>query len=304
MRIERITALPDGIDVMRAEAVAEGFDHIETLWRQWQEGFRFTRFGEMLVAAFVDDELAGIGGVTEDFIDPTCLRMRRFYERPKFRRLGVARALAVYLIRRALTVHRPIVLFTDTARGAAFWESMGFVPTEREKATHILPEAKDDFDLSKLERWEHVAGALAYWLLQDILYAQLHTRMAGELAIAVFAENVGLEADAVRSTAAWADRFEMRMLTALVPLVEARSRMNEPGLFYDTPRFKSTDTRLHHSFMSAEEKAFGVLADCGLIETDPSDGSVGEWNVAGRQFIDGIHRYDRTVEILRGGKLV
>lgn len=140
MRIEQIAALPTQIDALREDALAEGFDNIETLWHQWhEEGIRFSRPGEMLVAAFVGEDFVGIGGITEDFLDASWLRMRRFYVRPQFRRQGVGKAIADYLISRALPLQRPIVLYTDTARAATFWQTVGFIPTIREKTTHILP---------------------------------------------------------------------------------------------------------------------------------------------------------------------
>lgn len=140
MRIEEVSELPSQIDLLRADALAEGFDNVETLVLQWHEhGMRFTRPGEMLAAAFIENELAGVGGISEDFIDASWLRMRRFYVRPKFRRQSVGKAIAHYLLERALMLDRPIVLYTDTGRGAAFWQAMGFVPTGREKTTHILP---------------------------------------------------------------------------------------------------------------------------------------------------------------------
>ena len=140
MRIERITALPAQFSDLRADARAEGFNHIEALWQQWhEEDRRFDRPGEMLVAAFAGQDLAGIGGITEDFIDPSWLRMRRFYVRPNFRRQGVGKAIAEYVLGRALPLNRQIVLYTETPAGAAFWSATGFVPIEREKTTHAMP---------------------------------------------------------------------------------------------------------------------------------------------------------------------
>lgn len=139
MIIERITELPIEFDRLRAEARAEGFDHIETLWRQWHEdNKRFDRPGEMLVVALSGENLAGIGGITEDFVDPGWLRMRRFYVRPQYRRHGAGKAIAEYLLERALPLNRPIVLYTETSEGAAFWQALGFVPIERAKTTHAL----------------------------------------------------------------------------------------------------------------------------------------------------------------------
>jgi GNAT superfamily N-acetyltransferase len=139
MPVERIFTLPDRFEILRAEAAVEGFRHIETMWFEWQDGTnRFNRPGEMLAAATVDGELAGIGGITEDFVDRAGLRMRRFYVRPGFRRRGLARELASFVLAQARPLGRPIGLHTETAEGAAFWEAMGFVRVEREKTTHIL----------------------------------------------------------------------------------------------------------------------------------------------------------------------
>ena len=139
MIIERITELPIEFDRLRAEARAEGFDHIETLWQQWHEGSkRFDRPGEMLVVALSGGSLAGIGGITEDFVNPNWLRMRRFYVRSQYRRQGTGKAIAEYLLTRALPLNRQIVLHTETSEGAAFWQALGFVRIEREKTTHAL----------------------------------------------------------------------------------------------------------------------------------------------------------------------
>ncbi len=139
MLITRVFALPQGFDDLRAEAAEEGFNHIETLWTQWQDGSnRFDRPGEMLVTAVADGELAGIGGITTDFVDPAGLRMRRFYVRPAYRRRGVAGAMATFVLDAAKPLGRPIALLTDTTEGAAFWEAMGFVRVDGEKVTHVM----------------------------------------------------------------------------------------------------------------------------------------------------------------------
>jgi len=58
-----IDALPDGIDALRAEARAEGFLFVERLAEKWESGdIRFDRPGEALLAAFVDETLAGSAG--------------------------------------------------------------------------------------------------------------------------------------------------------------------------------------------------------------------------------------------------
>jgi GNAT superfamily N-acetyltransferase len=55
---------------------------------------RFDQPGEALVAAYSDEALAAIGGITIDPVVPNMLRMRRFYVRPAFRRTGIGREIA------------------------------------------------------------------------------------------------------------------------------------------------------------------------------------------------------------------
>jgi hypothetical protein len=59
--------LPAEFEVLRAEARAEGYRHLDRLADEWGSGAaRFNREGEKLVAAVLDGELAGIGGLTLD----------------------------------------------------------------------------------------------------------------------------------------------------------------------------------------------------------------------------------------------
>ena len=142
--ITRVTSLPDGLDLLRAEAAAEGYRNMESLFGEWQDGSsRFNRPGEMLTIANVDGELAGIGGVTQDFVDPAALRMRRFYIRAPYRRLGVGRAIAGFVLDAIKPLGRPIVVHAETAQASAFWEAMGFIRIVRENTTHVLPESRN-----------------------------------------------------------------------------------------------------------------------------------------------------------------
>ena len=106
---------------------------------QWLDGSnRFSRPGELLAVAWADGDLAGIGGITEDFIDPAALRMRRFYVRANYRRRGVGRAIANFVLETARPLDRQIVVHAATGEAAAFWASQGFVRVVREKTTHAL----------------------------------------------------------------------------------------------------------------------------------------------------------------------
>jgi len=139
IRLERVTdALPAGFVAMRDEARAEGFRMLDVLGGDWEAGkIRFDCDGEALFAGYVNDALAGIGGMTHDPYSPGALRMRRFYVRMPYRRLGVAQAIATALLAGPETAGRTIT--TNAARGSeAFWESLGFIPAPRERQTHRL----------------------------------------------------------------------------------------------------------------------------------------------------------------------
>jgi GNAT superfamily N-acetyltransferase len=139
IRLERITtALPEGFENLRLEARAEGHSMLDTLAREWASGaMRFDRPGEMLVAAYSGDVLAGIGGMTLEPAIPGALRMRRFYVALAYRRHGVGRALAAALLDAA---RRQGCAVTCNAAGGSerFWQALGFAPDRRDGWTHLL----------------------------------------------------------------------------------------------------------------------------------------------------------------------
>ena len=130
-------ALPAGFDALRADALAEGFRQVERLAADWEAGStRFDRDGEALLAARLNGVLVGIGGLTIEPVVPGALRMRRFYVRPAFRRIGVGRQLVTALLAgvdggRSITVNA-------APASIAFWESVGFNPDPCDGHTHIL----------------------------------------------------------------------------------------------------------------------------------------------------------------------
>jgi GNAT superfamily N-acetyltransferase len=139
MRLETVRSeLPTGFDVLRAEALAEGYRHIERLAAEWYTATtRFDREGEGLIAARLDAELAGIGGLTIDPIQPGALRMRRFYVRAAFRGNGIGRALAENLLAQARAFGRPVTV-NAAAGSEPFWVSLGFVAEARNGHTHVF----------------------------------------------------------------------------------------------------------------------------------------------------------------------
>jgi GNAT superfamily N-acetyltransferase len=132
-----LDALPVGFDALRAEALAEGFRQVERLASDWETGrARFDRDGEALLAAHLNGVLVGIGGLTMEPVVPGALRMRRFYVRPAFRRIGVGCRLVSALLAGAAG-DRSITVNAAPA-SIAFWESLGFDPDPCDGHTHIL----------------------------------------------------------------------------------------------------------------------------------------------------------------------
>ena len=128
-------SLPACFETLRAEARAGGYKMLDTLAAEWSSGaMHFDRPGEMLLAAYIGDALAGIGGLTQEPAVPHALRMRRFYVGLAYRRLGVGRALAAALSRAA---EGRTVTCNAAGGSEAFWEALGFVPDRRDGRTHI-----------------------------------------------------------------------------------------------------------------------------------------------------------------------
>lgn len=134
-----VEALPDGFAALAEAAHAEGIRNMEALALQWDDGRGFAEPGA-LFAAFVDGDLAGVGGVTPQVgLAEPAMRMRRLYVSPAFRRAGVGQALAGAMIQQGLQTAR---LLTSNAQATAaagpFWEAMGFEPVEADGFTHQL----------------------------------------------------------------------------------------------------------------------------------------------------------------------
>jgi GNAT superfamily N-acetyltransferase len=133
-----IGELPADFTIIQEEARGEGYRFVDRLANEWVSGaIRFSRAGEMLLAAYVGTALAGIGGVTVDPVVPDALRMRRFYVRTPFRKRGIGRKLAEILLERAF--HTVSVVTVNAGPGSnPFWERLGFIPDIRDGHTHAL----------------------------------------------------------------------------------------------------------------------------------------------------------------------
>ena len=133
-----VDGLPDDFAAVMREAAAEGYRMLDRLATEWASGaHRFTRPGEALLAAYSHDVLAGIGGLTVEPAIAGAFRMRRFYVRPGYRRVGVARRLALALLDR---LPRSGQTITVNAAGGSepFWEALGFARVQGAGWTHSL----------------------------------------------------------------------------------------------------------------------------------------------------------------------
>jgi GNAT superfamily N-acetyltransferase len=126
-----VDSLPDGFAALRAEAEAEGHRHMSRLADEWATN---PADFVVLIAAALDGELAGIGGLTREpqTTDRATLRMRRLYVSASARRQGVGRALANALLQEAFDRLATVTVHAGNDGAAAFWEAMGFaVVTDR-----------------------------------------------------------------------------------------------------------------------------------------------------------------------------
>lgn len=131
--------LPDRVASLAARADQEGIRILSVARERWgDESERYQGRGERILAAVADDEVVGIGALSQCPHVDGALRMRRFYVAPGWRRHGVARSIAEELI---ATGHAHSDLLTCNARASAaagpFWESVGFVRVDTEGITHV-----------------------------------------------------------------------------------------------------------------------------------------------------------------------
>ena len=125
--VEIAHRLPAGLDALASEARGEGWRHIDRLISEWACGAEcFDRPGEVLLAAFIADELAAVGGLTVEPRLNRAFRMRRLYVRPSLRRQGIGRLLAQALIEHAAGSAEALTVNAGDAAAVRFWEKLGF----------------------------------------------------------------------------------------------------------------------------------------------------------------------------------
>ena len=138
--IQLTTHLPPQIRVLEKEAVREGFRFVTRLITEWDSGInRFNASVECLMAAYRNQQLIGIGGLSVDpYAEKNMARLRRVYVSASSRRHHVGQTLVKALIAHAALRFQSACLFTDTAVGDAFYLKCGFMRTDHEHATHVM----------------------------------------------------------------------------------------------------------------------------------------------------------------------
>jgi GNAT superfamily N-acetyltransferase len=122
-----------------AECENEGGSFLLRLRDEWRNGAtRFDRPGEILLGAFLDGRLIGVGGLTHDPWQPDIGRLRHLYVLREMRGRGVGRLLVSRIVEEARRAFPVLRLRTRAREAARLYESVGFVPTAEPFETHRL----------------------------------------------------------------------------------------------------------------------------------------------------------------------
>lgn len=114
---------------------AEGFRFVARLAAEWEGGTaRYDGPGERLLGGYEvgadGARLVAVGGLVPDpyGAEPGVGRLRHLYVLPEARRRGVGRHLVQALEAAAAGRYHALVLRTDTANAARFYEALGYAP--------------------------------------------------------------------------------------------------------------------------------------------------------------------------------
>jgi predicted GNAT family acetyltransferase len=128
------------VESLAAVARAEGFNFLDRLIDEWQNGTnKFEKPSEVIYGAFVDGNLIATAGLT--FQRENLGRVRRVYVHPNYRRQGIAKSLMNTVLSFAQEQYSTVVLYTETQEAREMYERLGFIPESPDgpdHATHRL----------------------------------------------------------------------------------------------------------------------------------------------------------------------
>lgn len=134
MDIESINKRPIGLKELVCESELEGFRFLTRLSNEFDSsGKAFDQQGETLMVARDADRLIAIGGISNH---DGVARLRRFYVKKAYRKLGVGTLLLQNLEMFASQYFSCITLFTDTASASKFYEARGYLPVAEPRVSH------------------------------------------------------------------------------------------------------------------------------------------------------------------------
>ena len=141
-QLVRVTdELPGDFERLRSAATAEGYRHLDRLSQDWNShAQRFAGAGEVLLAAYREGELVGVGGVTRepsDIAEPA-LRLRRLFVHASARRNGAGRTIVAALVHEGFDNAPLLTVNAGDAVASAFWEAQGFRPVAGRAWSHEL----------------------------------------------------------------------------------------------------------------------------------------------------------------------
>lgn len=132
---------PPDLGVLVEASLEEGFGMVRRTLADWSEGAnRFDRPGEAFFVAEYGRATVGLCGLNVDpfTTEPDVGRIRHLYVLPDYRRLQVGRRLVSACIAAGRGVFRRLRLRATDAGAARFYESIGFVRSAEESASHSM----------------------------------------------------------------------------------------------------------------------------------------------------------------------
>ncbi|WP_336933021.1 GNAT family N-acetyltransferase [Acinetobacter bereziniae] len=139
--IQQVDQLPAQIQDLAAVAEKEGFQFIQRLIDEYQQGKnKFNRQGEFLLVAFDGDKLIACGGLNIQMSEDSETnqkpetqykigRVRRFYVLPEYRKSGIGKRLLQDLEKKAKS-HFSALCLNSEKDAAPFYQKQNYVFVE------------------------------------------------------------------------------------------------------------------------------------------------------------------------------